>query len=341
MAGGHIKGVDLHENSMLYWNNKSIEILSITKEDQIKVTTISSIFQKPIKCMFAGRDSIVITTDFGFNHLALNGQVKQTLTFPESEGKVLGIDIMGSFLVMWTQSSYMRVFSIGSEIKGVSQSRRFEDSKGLIGHIKSCSINSNGKKIGIISNKATNSGSVVSHSLHIFDTENDSFSNYDMGEDKIPVQFFWDKKDHRYFGIQAEVTRNSIAKSEEQPDDEERDEETDKESNDKVDEPVKSTAREFLTFFYTFETGIRYQDKYSLRAGILDIFALKVPHFYATERVREDYYISKIVLHDFHKINTEDEIIKTSILNFSFHLTSGNLDEAYKSVKSIQSSAIW
>lgn len=46
-------------------------------------------------------------------------------------------------------------------------------------------------------------------------------------------------------------------------------------------------------------------------------------------------------MHDFHKINTDDEIIKNSILNFSFHLTSGNLDEAYKSVKSIQSSSIW
>lgn len=48
-----------------------------------------------------------------------------------------------------------------------------------------------------------------------------------------------------------------------------------------------------------------------------------------------------MTLHDFHKINTDDEIIKNSILNFSFNLTAGNLDEAYKSVKNIQSSAIW
>ena len=134
---------------------------------------------------------------------SLNGQVKQSLTFPESEGKVLGIDILGSHLVMWTQSSYIRVFSIGSEVKQLSQSRRFEDSKGLIGHIKSCSINSNGKKVGIISNKATSAGSIVNHSFHIYDTDNDAFSSYDMGNEKIPVQFFWDKKEFRYFGIQA------------------------------------------------------------------------------------------------------------------------------------------
>ncbi len=34
--------------------------------------------------MFAGRDTIVITTDFGLNQLNLNGQVKQTINFPES-----------------------------------------------------------------------------------------------------------------------------------------------------------------------------------------------------------------------------------------------------------------
>lgn len=73
-------------------------------------------------------------------------------------------------MVVWTQSSYMRVFNLNNDIKQAGQPRRFEDSKGLIGHIKTCSINSNGKKIGIVSSKANSSGSTVSHSFHIYDT---------------------------------------------------------------------------------------------------------------------------------------------------------------------------
>ena len=57
--------------------------------------------------------------------LNLSGQVKQTLVFPESEGKVSGLEIMGQFIVSWTQESYIRVFTIGSEIKQVGQPRRF------------------------------------------------------------------------------------------------------------------------------------------------------------------------------------------------------------------------
>lgn len=75
--------------------------------------------------MFAGRDTIIITTDFGFNQLNLNGQVKQTITFSESEGKVTGIQLLGTFLVVWTQSSYIRVFNIGTDIKQAGQVRRF------------------------------------------------------------------------------------------------------------------------------------------------------------------------------------------------------------------------
>ena len=78
-----------------------------------------------------------------------------------------------------------------------------------------------------------------------------------------------------------------------------------------------------------------------LKTTTIDIFALKIPHFYSVDRVKGDYIIKKTTLHDFQKINHDDEIIKNSILNFSFHLTAGNLDEAYKSVKNIQNSAIW
>lgn len=70
------------------------------------------------------------------------------------------------------------MFNINNDIKQSGQPRRFEDSKGLIGHIKNCSINASGKKIGIVSNKASSSGSTVSHSFHIYDTDNDSFVGY-------------------------------------------------------------------------------------------------------------------------------------------------------------------
>ena len=95
-------------------------------------------------------------------------------------------------------------------------------------------------------------------------------------------------------------------------------------------------SRDLLTFFYTSTTGIKSQDRYQLPQTILNVVDLRIPYIFLVDRKdKEKYLIRRIVLHDFHKINHEDELIKTSILNFSFHLTAGNLDEAYKSVKTI------
>jgi hypothetical protein len=64
----------------------------------------------------------------------------------------------------------------------------------LIGNIRSCAINANGKKIGVISNNTGGGGSAVNHSFHIYDTDTDSFSDYNLGKDHIPVSIYWDKK---------------------------------------------------------------------------------------------------------------------------------------------------
>ena len=40
-------------------------------------------------------------------------------------------------------------------------------------------------------------------------------------------------------------------------------------------------------------------------------------------------------MNDFVGLYKIDDIIKEAIMNFSFNLSTGNLDEAYKSVKSI------
>jgi len=47
-------------------------------------------------------------------------------------------------------------------------------------------------------------------------------------------------------------------------------------------------------------------------------------------------------MRDFEIINTDiDESMKNSILDFSYHLTYGNLDEAYKSIRLINNRVIW
>lgn len=44
---------------------------------------------------------------------------------------------------------------------------------------------------------------------------------------------------------------------------------------------------------------------------------------------------------DFASLESVDEDTKKAILNFSFFLTCGNLDDAYNSVRTIQNISVW
>ena len=44
---------------------------------------------------------------------------------------------------------------------------------------------------------------------------------------------------------------------------------------------------------------------------------------------------------DFTGLEQVDEQTKKAILNFSFYLTVGNMDEAYNSVRNIKNNTVW
>ena len=52
---GHIKGIDLLGDKLLYWNNKSIEIVQINKDIRLNKELLSKIDQKPLRCLFANK----------------------------------------------------------------------------------------------------------------------------------------------------------------------------------------------------------------------------------------------------------------------------------------------
>lgn len=144
-------------------------------------TKLLKTFPSPEKTVTVGlfKEHVVVCQENALLSTTLQGVVKQTFNFSEADGMIMGSQIFGNFMVMWTSNNYIRVFDISRrEYKQVGITRKFEDSKGPLGDIKSCAINSDGSKIAIISltKKATSS-----NSLMIYDVEIDSFTEHVFG----------------------------------------------------------------------------------------------------------------------------------------------------------------
>lgn len=59
------------------------------------------------------------------------------------------------------------------------------------------------------------------------------------------------------------------------------------------------------------------------------------------EKVASNMIILRKSMKDFVGLETVSEDIKQAIMNFSFYLTVGNMDEAYNSVRNIKNNTVW
>lgn len=118
------------------------------------------------------KEKIIQTTSF-------KGLVKQTINFAESEGQIRNFNILNNYMIVFTTKNFMKIFDISrKEFKQLGITRRFEDSSGPLGELKSCVINSVGSKIGILCNSKKGA---IETKFYIYDLDMDSFVSYDMG----------------------------------------------------------------------------------------------------------------------------------------------------------------
>lgn len=99
------------------------------------------------------------------------------------------------------------------------------------------------------------------------------------------------------------------------------------------------------TYFVAGEIGIKKQDVIQFTDGEETLLGIHVPYFFCLgnrkqeddeevddEKKKQSYSILRNTMKEFYKLENVDEDTKTAIMNFSYYLTTGNLDEAYNSV---------
>ncbi|XP_066239057.1 intraflagellar transport protein 140 homolog isoform X1 [Saccopteryx leptura] len=159
----------------------------------------------------------------------------------------------------------------------------------------------------------------------------------------VPVSHFWDQSEPRLFvcEIMQEVTG-----AQPQP------------ADRKVHIKDSASPTEdvlILSFFVSEEHGFLLQDSFPLPAAYQSLLGMEVPHYYFTrkpgEADREDrldlghhgipQMVGRRPLRDFVGLEDCDKPTRNAMLNFSFFIAVGDMDEAFKSIKLIKSQAVW
>jgi intraflagellar transport protein 140 len=354
-TGIQIRGLALSHTCFVVWSGKVAKVVRIDPPS-LRLNVLDPIKCSGMACAIADSSSIIeealfIAEGSVLKILNFTGTQKGVVSFTESEGTPILVDLNGKFLVAATSKGFLKVIDVHTPTKPKqlgSSFQLFQNTSVTVAtkhitesnsKIRMIRINSNGTMVAILLNKVGGAQEIhyPDDKLYVFDRNRGTVFTHDFSEaSRSPSVAFWDEVDDRL--LACETCKNQQSPK--------------GETDDKnLVEGEKKSATEVSTFFVTTEHGILIQDTIPNSDNInCSLMGLNAPKIYFRKKVSilggnedtspTDLLFSK-TLRDFVGINQITDSIKSSLLDFSFFLTLGKLDEAYRVVKEIDSPLVW
>ncbi|XP_006901968.1 PREDICTED: intraflagellar transport protein 140 homolog [Elephantulus edwardii] len=360
----HISGVFATKDAVAVWNGKQVVIFEPSGTSLRTAGTF--LCESPVLAMH--EDSVYTVEPNRVQVRTWQGTVKQLLLFSEAEGSPCLLDICGSFLVVGTDLAHFKSFDLSRrEAKVHCNCKNLAELVPDVGAISSLRCNANGSKITLLLVKPDSS---PDSRICFYDVEMDTMTILDLCTGQIdqreslsftrqetrrssifadeslvnhvPVSHFWDQTEPRLFVCEA-VPEGSRSQPIGQ--------------SGRKQCPLLSPQADVLvlSFFVSEEHGILFQDSFPRPAAFQALLGIQVPHYYFSKKPgeadKEDHgdtgqyqppqMVGRKPLRDFVGLEDCDRPTRDAMLNFSFFVAIGDMDEAFKSIKLIKSEAVW
>ncbi|KAM4697334.1 intraflagellar transport protein 140 homolog [Rhinophrynus dorsalis] len=371
----YIKGVFVTKDTVAVWNGKQVTVYELTGP----ALRNAGSFPCESAVLAMHEESIYTVEPNRVQIRTLQGTVKQLLSFSEIEGNPCMLDICGNFLAVATDTAHFKIFDLSRrEAKAHSNCKNLTQLVPGVESIVSVKCNVNGSKASILANRAD---CHLDSKLYFYDVELDTVTFYDFwngqaeqGEvtsnqdseseisrksvhlDRIPISHFWDQSEPRLIVCEAMLAVPNSANTSPKHQLTQRTEVT----QGKEDILV-------ISFFSTQEHGLLIQESFSRPTALQSLLGIEVPHYYFSKKLlfrrgcvyqpvpgeeekvvesevgtpKVPQMVAKKPLRDFIGLEDCDKTTREAMLNFSFFLTVGDMDEAFKSIKLIKSEAVW
>nr|XP_045238312.1 intraflagellar transport protein 140 homolog isoform X4 [Macaca fascicularis] len=368
----HISGVFATKDAVAVWNGRQVAIFELSGAVMRSAGTF--LCETPVLAMH--EESVYTVESNRVQVRTWQGTVKQLLLFSETEGNPCFLDVCGNFLVVGTDLAHFKSFDLSRrEAKAHCSCRNLAELVPGAGGIASLRCSSSGSTISILPSKADNSPDskicfydVEMDTVTIFDFKTgqidrrETLSFNEQETDKshlfadeglknyIPVNHFWDQSEPRLFVCEAvQETLGSQPQS------------ADGQPRDGRAGPAADVL--ILSFFISEEHGFLLHESFPRPAASHSLLGMEVPYYYFTRKLlfqragvydavpeeadREEevepgcHHIPQMVsrrpLRDFVGLEDCDKATRDAMLHFSFFITIGDMDEAFKSIKLIKS----
>lgn len=304
---GPIKGVSAYGQNVAVWSGKQIHIFEVIADGSRARVVGSFPSTSLLVCLhdtqvFVAEGSKIIARNF-------QGSSQQTLVGDEA-APVTHLNVNGHFLVASTTGN-LRSWDVSRREVRTQGGHTFQGEEGEI--IADCCINCDGTRISFVT---STEGTRNTH-LRVVDLEGRQTLDHDFRPSgRVPMAHFWDTKEPKLLACE---TRSIDPSSD----------------NNNVHGGV-------TTLFATPYDGLKVHDRVPSAPQNGALFGLSVPHLLFVRRpehgtVATVYRGTHLQpLRDFSGLQNSTPATLDALLNFSYYLTIGNMDDAFNAVSHIE-----
>ncbi|NWV82998.1 IF140 protein, partial [Dasyornis broadbenti] len=349
-------GVFATKDAIVFWNGKQVAVFECSGDTFRSAS--SFLCDSPVLSVHG--ENLYTVEPYRIQVRTWQGTVKQLLVFSEAEGNPCLLDVCGNFLAVGTDTAHLKIFDLSRrEAKVHCNSKSLSKLLPGRGDIASVKCNANGSKVSILVSRADGN---VDSKICFYDVEMDKVTLFDFKAEQgdgrenlsvgqgigksvveypelhshIPACHFWDQSEPRLFVCEAIP-------------------ETGLQSPDQKKNQTEGTMGVWIiSFFSTEEHGLLLQDSFPLPSSYQVLLGIEVPHYYFAKKLGEaekgasefgsgtvPQMVARRPMRDFVGLGDCDKTTQDAMLNFSYYLTAGDMDEAFKSIKLIKSEAVW
>ncbi|GAB1869232.1 Intraflagellar transport protein 140 homolog [Camponotus japonicus] len=304
-------------------------------------TTVLATFSCDTEKMLIHEHTLIILTPMTIQLRSVEGSVIQTLpTLPE-EGEPITMELTGQYLTVASLNGILKIWDLGKhEAKLHTRAMATYEAISDFAEIIEARCNSDCRCVSITVAMANLMPSSI---LYVWDIESDQVHEFDFGESndiidddstlitqcraRLVTAHCWDMEDPRLLVCRAQKLESHDSKS-----------------FHKNDDKIIQASVVLVSLFATSDHGIVVQDVKPIADENCRLLGVHSPYIIilnSEKNLDKNSKIVQLLMRDFEELGDCDSVTKKAVMDFSYHISIANMEEAFKAIKSIKNEAVW
>lgn len=322
-------------------SGRQIIVNRINKSPSLN-TTVLATFSCHTEKMLIYEHTLIVLTPMIIQLRSVEGSIIQTLpTLPE-EGEPITMELTRHYLTVASLNGILKIWDLGKhEAKLHTRAMATYEAISDFAEIIEARCNSDCRCVSITVAMANLMPSSI---LYVWDIESDQVHEFDFGESndiidddsmliaqcrgRLVTAHCWDMEDPRLLVCRAQKLESRDSKNFYKGD------------NNKITQaPVV-----LVSLFATSDHGIVVQDVKPIADENCQLLGVHSPYIIilnSEKSLDKNSKVAQLLMRDFEELGDCDSITKKAVMDFSYHISVANMEEAFKAIKSIKNETVW